>query len=67
MVRVLATHVRASLIPSYSSIIDFELWYETNSLNFKEPKELYRWGLAEMPMPTSFFEAWAMHNRDGRF
>jgi hypothetical protein len=41
-----------------STIIDFELWRETDGPVEDESKELQRWGLARQPSAKSWWEAW---------
>jgi len=40
------------------TIIDFELWRETDGPVEDESKELQRWGLARQPSAKSWWEAW---------
>lgn len=41
-----------------STIIDFELWRETEETIKDEVKELQRWGLARQPAAKNHWDAW---------
>lgn len=41
-----------------STIIDFELWRETEETIKNEVKELERWGLARQPAARNHWDAW---------